>query len=80
MVETLERGKEVPTRITFYVGGGTASLPSCLTQEAQQGPRKEAKGNAPGFAGEHLIRHARQAKQAAHMQEWPASPGLLPPR
>jgi hypothetical protein len=56
-----------------------ASLDRRLTEEAQR-LRKEAKGTAPGFAREQLIRRARQAETAAHNQEWLASPGLLPPR
>ena len=49
-----------------------------LTEEAQR-LRKEAKGTHPGIERERLIRRARQAETAAHMQEWLTSPGLQSP-
>jgi len=42
--------------------------------------RKEAKGTPPGIEREKLLRRARQAETAAHMQEWLTSPGLQPPK
>jgi predicted trehalose synthase len=42
--------------------------------------RKEAKGIPPGVEREKLIRRARQAETAAHIQEWLSSPGLQAPR
>jgi hypothetical protein len=42
--------------------------------------RKEAKGNLPGVEREKLIRLARQAETAAHIQQWITSPGLQAPR
>jgi hypothetical protein len=49
-----------------------------LTEESQR-LRKEAQGTPPGIARDRLIRRARQAETAAHMQEWLRSPGLKPP-
>ncbi len=42
--------------------------------------RKEARGTPPGIEREKLLRRARQAETAAHMQEWLTSPGLQPPK
>jgi hypothetical protein len=42
--------------------------------------RKEAKGIPPGVERENLIRRARQAETAAHIQERLTSPGLQAPR
>jgi hypothetical protein len=42
--------------------------------------RKEAQGTPPGVEREKLIRRARQAETAAHIQEWLSSPGLQPPK
>jgi hypothetical protein len=42
--------------------------------------RKEAKGTPPGVEREKLIRQARQAETAAHIQQWLTSPGLQAPR
>jgi len=50
-----------------------------LTEEAQR-LRKEAKGTPPGIDRERLIRQARQAETASHMQKWLSSPGLRPPQ
>lgn len=50
-----------------------------LIEEAQR-LRKEAKGTYPGIERERLIRKARQAETAAHMQDWLRSPGLHPPK
>ena len=49
-----------------------------LIEEAQR-LRKEAKGTHPGIERERLIRRARQAETAAHMQAWLTSPGLQCP-
>lgn len=57
----------------------TAPLGQRLTEEAQR-LRKEARGTAPGIARELLIRRARQAETAVHIQEWLTSPGLQPPK
>jgi hypothetical protein len=42
--------------------------------------RKEAQRTRPGIDRDRLIRLARQAETAAHMNEWLTSPGLQPPR
>ena len=57
----------------------TAPLNQRLIEEAQS-LRKEARGTHPGAERERLIRRARQAETAAHMQEWLTSPGLQPPK
>ncbi|MGE9008827.1 hypothetical protein ACO2JO_09625 [Leptospira interrogans] len=57
----------------------TAPLDQRLTEEAER-LRKEARGTPPGVARDNLIRRARQAETASHMQEWLASPGLQSPR
>jgi len=50
-----------------------------LTERAQQ-LRKEAKGTPPRVRRDGLIRQARQAETASHMQEWLWSRGLHPPK
>jgi hypothetical protein len=40
-----------------------------LSEEAER-LRKEARGTPPGIEREQLIRRARQAETAAHIQEW----------
>ena len=49
-------------------------------QEQAKRLRKEAKGTPPGVEREKLIRQARQAETAAHMDKWLTSPGLQAPR
>jgi len=39
---------------------------------------KEAKSQPPGTARDDLIRRARQAENAAHLNEWLSSPGPQP--
>jgi hypothetical protein len=56
----------------------TASLEQRLTAEAER-LRKEARGTPPGTERERLIRRARQAETAVHIQEWLISPGLRAP-
>ncbi|MGA3242368.1 MAG: hypothetical protein ABSG03_39475 [Bryobacteraceae bacterium] len=55
-----------------------APLDLRLTEESQR-LRKEAQGTPPGIERDRLIRRARQAETAAHLQEWLKSPGLKPP-
>jgi len=57
----------------------TSPLDQRLSEEAQR-LRKEARGTQPGIERERLIRKARQAETAAHMQEWLTSPGLRAPK
>jgi len=42
--------------------------------------REEARRTQPGLEREALLRKARQAETAAHMEEWLRSPGLSPPK
>nr|WP_082637724.1 hypothetical protein [Bradyrhizobium retamae] len=56
----------------------TTSLAERLTEEAKR-LRKEARSSPPGLARERLIRRARQAETAVHIQEWLTSAGLRPP-
>ena len=42
--------------------------------------RDEAQGLPPGPSRDTLIRGARQAETAAHVQDWIESPGLQPPK
>jgi hypothetical protein len=57
----------------------SASLDQRLEEQAKR-LRKEAKGTPPGVEREKLIRLARQAETAAHIQQWITSPGLQAPR
>jgi hypothetical protein len=56
-----------------------APLSQRLTEQAER-LRKEARGTSPGVKRDQLIRQARQAETASHLQEWVSSPGLEPPR
>ena len=49
-----------------------------LAEEAQR-LRQEAEGTPLAVERERLIRRARQAEIASHMDEWLDSPGLKPP-
>ena len=49
-----------------------------LSAEAER-LRKEARGTPPGVARDRLIRMARLAETAAHMNQWLSSPGLKVP-
>jgi hypothetical protein len=57
----------------------TQSLDQRLTEEAARF-RKEARGTPPGAERERLIRLARRAETACHMNEWLNSPGLQQPK
>jgi hypothetical protein len=54
------------------------SLEARLSEEAKR-LRAEAKLLPPSAARDEMIRRARQAKIAAHLNEWLTSPGLRPP-
>lgn len=56
----------------------TTSLDQRLEEQAKR-LRQEARGLAPGVERDRLIRRARQAEVAAHMNEWLSSRGLQPP-
>jgi hypothetical protein len=54
------------------------SLETRLSEEAKR-LREEAKLLPPGTEREELIRKARHAETASHINEWLTSPGLRPP-
>ena len=54
------------------------TFPDDLTQEAER-LRVEAEKLPPGTERHDLERKARQAVNAAHIDEWLESPGLRPP-
>jgi hypothetical protein len=56
----------------------TRSLEERLSEEAKR-LRAEAKLLPPGAARDEMIRKARHAETASHMNEWLTSPGLRPP-
>jgi hypothetical protein len=56
-----------------------APLDQRLEEQAKR-LRKEAKGTPPGVEREKLIRQARQAETAAHIDKWLTSSGLQAPR
>jgi hypothetical protein len=56
----------------------TLTFPDRLAKEAERF-RKEAETMPPGQEPESLLRKARQAETAAHIDQWIASPGLRPP-
>jgi hypothetical protein len=49
-----------------------AEQAKCLRDEAQNVPQ--------GIERERILRRARHAEAASHMQEWLSSPGLQPPK
>jgi hypothetical protein len=55
-----------------------ASFEERLAEEAQR-LKNEAKALPPGTQREGLLRKARQAETASHINQWLNSPGL-PPR
>jgi hypothetical protein len=57
----------------------TLTFPDRLSKEAER-LRQEAETKPPGPEQDELLRKARQAETAAHIDEWLASPGLKPPR
>lgn len=57
----------------------TTSLEERLAEQAQR-LRKEAHGTPPGVARDKILRRARQAETAAHIQDWLGSPELQPPK
>jgi len=57
----------------------TSPLDQRLADQAQR-LRKEAKGTPPGVERERLLRRARQAEAAVHMQQWLTSPGAHAPK
>jgi hypothetical protein len=57
----------------------TASFAERLASEAEQF-RVAAAEAKPGLERELLLKRARQAETAAHMNEWLSSPGLRSPK
>jgi hypothetical protein len=57
----------------------TKSLKERLLERAEQ-LREEAKLLPYGLVRDAIIKRARQAEAAAHMDEWLNSPGLQPPK
>ena len=56
----------------------TQALEARLSEEAKR-LRAEAKLLPPGATRDEMIRRARQAEIASHLDEWLTSPGLRPP-
>jgi hypothetical protein len=56
----------------------TATFDERLASEAQR-LKEQAKTMPPGVERDALIRRARQAETASHMNEWLTSPGLASP-
>jgi hypothetical protein len=50
-----------------------------LAEEAHRF-REAAEALPPGTAQELLLRRARQAERAAHLNQWLKAPGLQPPK
>ena len=57
----------------------TATFEERLAEQARD-LRELAKAMPPGVEREALIRRARQAETAVHINEWLTSPGLSPPK
>ena len=55
------------------------TFPERLDQEAKR-LRTEAEKLPPGCERDELLRKARQAETAFHVNEWLTSPGLRPPK
>jgi hypothetical protein len=56
----------------------TLTFPDRLAKEAERF-RQEAETKPPGQERDDLLRKARQAETAAHIDEWLSSPGLKGP-
>ena len=57
----------------------TISFEERLAQEAERA-KAQAKTLPDGTQRDLLLKKARQAEAAAHINEWLSSPGLRPPR
>jgi hypothetical protein len=57
---------------------GAATFEERLAEEARR-LKEQAKKMAAGREREELLRKARQAETAAHIDKWITSPGLMPP-
>ena len=58
---------------------GAATFEVRLAEEARR-LKEQAKKMAAGREREALLRKARQAETAAHINQWITSPGLMPPK
>jgi hypothetical protein len=56
----------------------TLTFPDRMAEEAERF-REEAETKPPGQERDDLLRKARQAETAAHIDEWLSSPGLKGP-
>jgi hypothetical protein len=54
------------------------TFPDRMAKEAERF-RQEAETKPPGQERDDLLRKARQAETAAHIDQWINSPGLKPP-
>jgi hypothetical protein len=70
----MEHAMQQRRRITH-----TTSFEERLAQQAERA-RAEAEILPEGTQRDVLLKKARQAEAAAHINEWLASPGLRPPR
>jgi len=59
--------------------GHTLTSPEHPDDEAER-LRAEADKVPPGIEREELLRKARRAETASHVNEWLCSPGFQPPR
>ena len=57
----------------------TVTLDERLEEIAER-LRREARGTPPGVERDKLLRRARQAETAAHIQQWLTSAGLRAPK
>lgn len=63
-------------RLPFKQGISLKERPIALAQEA----REKATALQAGTEQENLLKKARQANTAAHIDDWVNSPGLQPPK
>jgi len=70
------QGEAVKRRRRFK---GLVSLDQRLAEEVQR-LQGEAMSVPPGIERDHLIRRARQAETASHINAWLSSPGAQAPK
>jgi hypothetical protein len=75
-MDEIEGGAALMQRRRF---NNILTLPEDCGEEAQK-LREEAEKLPRGKEREALLRRARQADTAAHVNEWLSSPGLQPPK
>lgn len=59
---------------------GVSNRPNPLNVLQAERLRQEARGTPPGIERDRMIRRARQAETALHVNEWLSSPGLRAPK